>query len=216
MESICYICQQSRDLVQTCPNCTTWAHKTCFSNQADLTKMQCGICKRQLIRVHRKRFNTEKFIKDRVKELNVLYQILTILLSMMTIIFSAVGRSISNPDVNKNDITLTFVFIFPFLSLYFVSERIKVNVLNFIKSSKIQIITIPALLFFNIMSVHIIGYFFVNEFFTHKTFLVGCVIIWACLTTGFVCFIGIREFMNLYESFIDFYSDTVLSIEHVE
>lgn len=205
MDKICHICQQPGDLVQSCPKCTTvQVHLACF------TSMQCDTCNGHLTLARRKRFNTEKFIEDCVKKLDKLCRIVIVLLSLIIIFYGAFGKSNLNPDVDRKEISLLMLCI----QLFIICPSI--YSCQFIESAKIPIITtIPVILFLGVMSIHIIGYLFMNEgcdFFTHRTFAIGCGVILACVTIGFVCY----KVMNWCKSFIDFYSETEIVLEYAK
>ena len=137
-------------------------------------------------------------------------RIVIVLLSLIIIFYGAFGKSNLNPDVDRKEISLLMLCI----QLFIICPSI--YSCQFIESAKIPIITtIPVILFLGVMSIHIIGYLFMNEgcdFFTHRTFAIGCGVILACVTIGFVCY----KVMNWCKSFIDFYSETEIVLEYAK
>ena len=131
-----------------------------------------------------------------IKELKFQYHIFIFLLSMSTVLFGIIGKSL-HYDPDKKVSGIFCMYMLAHMSIYSEYARTNTdshrNIRKFIKS--IGIIIVPVILFMGILFIHMLGYLFVPdgyEFFTIGTFIAG----WSCIMIGFVCYKLIHYWMN--------------------
>ena len=131
-----------------------------------------------------------------IKELKFQYHIFIFLLSMFTVLFGIIGKSL-HYDSDKKVSGIFCMYMLAHMSIYSEYARTNIdsnrNIRKFIKS--IGIIIVPVILFMGILFIHMLGYLFVPdgyEFFTIGTFVAG----WSCIVIGFICYKLIHYIMS--------------------
>ena len=191
MNDICYICRNPENLLAPCTKCLARIHQNCLTEQLSHGQITCGMCKNNLVLT--KKFNRNKCFETLFAQF---YPIFIFCISAVINIFMSIGM---NNDYADKIVEYVFALILINIIVFIlIAMYIGQNLKNYYNLSML-----PFILFIIDTFSHMAGYLVVwygwdlNEFFTCKTYIVGCIMIYVILFFVSICSL-IRELLVIW------------------